>query len=381
MSSKIRLAVLCGGQSAEHQVALLSAKSIVDALDRSKYDLILIGIDKSGKWAARDSFAFLENAGDLHRIALIPSNDEVVLTPSREGCTILSLATGKRELVDVVFPVLHGTQGEDGTVQGFCKLSGVPCVGAGVLGSAVGMDKDVMKRLLRDAGVPIARFLVFEDREIAFDRVVRELGLPFFVKPANAGSSVGVKKVEREEDFREALDEAFRYDRKILIEEYIQGRELECSVLGNAFPIASLPGEVIPSGELYSYEGKYQEAAGTRFEIPVVLEPFLTLKVQNLAIHAFQVLCCQGMARVDMFLREDGELLVNEINTIPGFTQMSMYPKLWEASGLPLSVLLDRLIELALERFTEEQHLQWISKEDEEYQDELSEVSSGNWEK
>ncbi|MES2121494.1 MAG: D-alanine--D-alanine ligase family protein, partial [Chlamydiota bacterium] len=233
-------------------------------------------------------------------------------------------------------------------------------VGAGVLASSVCMDKDVMKRLLRDAKIPVGRFLTVhycERDSLNFEHVVEQLGLPFFVKPANCGSSVGISKVKTREDFMEAIDAAFLYDRKILIEEFVKGREIECSVLGNEVPIASLPGELIPQHEFYSYEAKYLDENGALFEVPVSLPKNITLKIQKLAISAYQALCCEGMARVDFFLKEDGSVLVNELNTIPGFTRISMYPKLWEATGLSLSDLLDRLIDLAIERHVNESQL------------------------
>ena len=233
-------------------------------------------------------------------------------------------------------------------------------MGAGVLGSAVAMDKDVMKRLLRDAGIPIARFLTicdWEEREGLFENVVKQLGLPCFVKPANLGSSVAITKVKSQEEFVVALDRAFAYDRKVVIEEFIEGRELECSVLGNDHPVVSLPGELIPSHEFYSYEAKYLDPNGATFQIPVALPEEILQRLQKLAIATYRALCCEGMARVDFFLKKGGELVVNEINTIPGFTKISMYPKLWEVSGLPFSSLLDRLIELAIERHGRERVL------------------------
>jgi D-alanine-D-alanine ligase len=262
--------------------------------------------------------------------------------------------------VDVVFPVLHGPFGEDGTVQGLLKLANVPFVGAGVLGSAVGMDKDVMKRLLRDAQIPIPRFLVFERSnasKIDFKAVKSALGLPFFVKPANLGSSVGISKVTAHKQFAGALTEAFRFDNKILIEEAIQGREIECSVLGNENPITSVPGEIVTRHKFYSYDAKYRDAKGAQLIVPAALSQDITKAVQGLALKTFKTLVCEGMARVDFFLRHDREIFVNEINTIPGFTQISMYPKLWEASGIPYRKLIDRLIQLALERFRREKKL------------------------
>jgi len=260
--------------------------------------------------------------------------------------------------VDVIFPVLHGPFGEDGSMQGLLKLSGVPFVGAGVLGSAVGMDKDVMKRLLRDAGIKIGKFITLKNNEkVDFNKIKKELGLPIFIKPANMGSSVGVSKVRNENEFKKAVKKAFTFDVKIIIEEFINGREIECSVLGNDKPMASIPGEVIASHEFYSYNAKYIDENGATVQIPAKLEKNIQKKIQELAIKTFQVLNCEGLGRVDFFLKKNGEIFVNEINTLPGFTNISMYQKLWAASGIPQNKLLDRLIDLAIERFNKEQKL------------------------
>jgi D-alanine-D-alanine ligase len=253
--------------------------------------------------------------------------------------------------IDVVFPVLHGPFGEDGTVQGLLKLANLPFVGAGVLGSAVGMDKDVMKRLLRDAEIPVGKFLVFQRGDtLSYGKIKKQLGLPLFVKPANLGSSVGISKVSKKREFRAAIDEAFRYDNKVIIEEYIDGREIECSVLGNDEPAASLPGEIVVRHDFYSYDAKYIDDQGARLEIPAKLSRSVIRKIRKIAVRAYKALCCEGMARVDFFVQANGRVLVNEINTSPGFTKISMYPKMWEASGLSYPRLIDRLIRLALER-------------------------------
>ncbi|MDR1430489.1 MAG: D-alanine--D-alanine ligase, partial [Spirochaetaceae bacterium] len=249
--------------------------------------------------------------------------------------------------------------GEDGTAQGLLKLAGLPFVGAGVLGSAVGMDKDVMKRLLRDGGLPIGKFIVARAHEAFpdFDKVSSEIGLPFFVKPANMGSSVGVSKVHNRGEYLASLKEAFEYDLKILLEEFIPGREIECSVLGNETPLASLPGEVRAAGEFYSYDAKYLDENGAALDIPAKIPADKIKEIQNLAVKTFQVLACEGLGRVDFFMKPDGSILVNEINTMPGFTKISMYPKLWEASGLSYTELIDRLIGLAVSRFEKEKKL------------------------
>lgn len=316
VKKKIKIGVLFGGKSAEHEVSIDSARNVIKALDRKKYRIIPIKINKNGKF----DFKIIKN-------------------------------------FDVIFPVLHGPFGEDGSMQGLLKLAGVPYVGAGVLGSALGMDKDVMKRLFRDSGIPVGNFVVFKTGEkINFSKVKKELGLPFFIKPANMGSSVGISKVHNESEFKKAVKEAFKFDTKILIEEFINGREIECAVLGNNHPMASILGEIIANQEFYSYDAKYVDE-GYVIEIPAKIDKKIAKKIQELSIKVFQTLSCEGMGRVDFFLKKNGTIVVNEINTIPGFTNISMYPKLWEASGLSQTKLLDRLIELAIERFEIEKKL------------------------
>lgn len=338
---KLNIAIIFGGRSAEHEVSLQSAKNVISALDKKKYNPILIFIDKSGRWFLNDK------SGD--NIALLPqSNGEI---------TNLSHPEIKQK-IDVVFPVLHGPFGEDGTMQGLLKLANVPFVGAGVLGSAVGMDKDVMKRLLRDADIPIGKFLVFKKIDkINFEDIVKKLGLPLFVKPANLGSSVGISKAKNKKEFTKAVAYAFKYDTKILIEEFIDGREIECSVLGNDNPISSVPGEIIPIADFYSYDAKYIDDKGARLDVPAKLSSTTRKKIQKMAIKTFQTLGCEGMGRVDFFLKKNDQIFVNEINTIPGFTAISMYPRLWAVSGLNYSKLIDKLIQLAIERFEKENKL------------------------
>lgn len=359
MKKKIKVGILFGGKSAEHEVSLQSAKNVVDAIDKDKYEVALIGIDKTGRWLLPNKSQFLLNANDPKLIKLNKANEEnVALVPySRGELTNLSNQNSNSS-IDVVFPILHGPFGEDGTVQGLLKLAGVPFVGASVLGSAIGMDKDVMKRLLRDAGIPIADFIAIKQEDkIDFGKVSKKLGLPFFVKPANLGSSVGINKVKNKKDFSKAVKEAFQYDTKILIEEFIDGRELECSVLGNQKPIASAVGEVIPHHEFYSYEAKYIDENGAALEIPAQISPKVAKNVQELAVRTFKTLSCEGLGRVDFFLKKNGNIIVNEINTIPGFTKISMYPRLWGASGISYKELINRLIELAIERFKREQKI------------------------
>lgn len=348
---KTRVAILFGGKSAEHEVSLQSAKSIVEAIDKDKYEVLLVGIDKQGRWLLNDQSNYLLNETNPKLISLNKSNNELAINPGSQEKQLISSTQDSIGKVDVVFPVLHGTLGEDGAMQGLLKTMDVAFVGADVLGSAVGMDKDIMKRLLRDAGIPIGKFIALKAGEdISFEKAKTELRVPLFIKPANQGSSVGVHKVHNEKEFKNAIVDAFQYDRKILLEEFIEGREIECSVLGNDNPKASVLGEIIPHHEFYSYEAKYIDENGAGLKIPADIPDDTTKQIQDIAIKTFTTLSCEGMARVDCFLTENNKIYVNEINTIPGFTKISMYPKLWEASGLGYSELIDQLIQLAIER-------------------------------
>jgi D-alanine-D-alanine ligase len=361
MARRMRVGILFGGRSAEHEVSLQSAKNIIDAIDTNKYEVVLIGIDKKGQWHLNEESQFLLPAAESGLPGLPERGENLALVPGKQNDQVVALS-GEQRLgsLDVIFPILHGPFGEDGTVQGMLKLANIPFVGAGVLASAVGMDKDVTKRLLREAGIPIARFIVatrYSQKEIGFDYAQKQLSLPLFVKPANLGSSVGIHKVKDRQEFESAVRDAFNYDNKILIEECIDGREIECSVLGNDNPIASVAGEILPRHEFYSYEAKYLDENGAVLEIPARLPPEISGRIRDLAIKTFSVLCCEGMARVDFFLKNSREIIVNEINTIPGFTTISMYPKLWEATGISYNELIDKLIELAIERFEREKRL------------------------
>jgi D-alanine-D-alanine ligase len=350
-NDRLTVGIIFGGKSAEHEVSLQSAKNVYDAIDRSRFEPVLIGIDKNGAWRSTGGSLSLLNSNDPNSISLGAEGVPVTLEPASAGL-LSTRAAGAPPgpKLDVIFPILHGPLGEDGTVQGLLKLAGVPFVGSGVLGSAVSMDKDVMKRLFRDAGLPIGKFLTVRSREKipSFAETESALGCPVFVKPANMGSSVGINKARNEAEYANAVKEAFQYDVKIIIEEFIPGREIECAVLGNENPIASIPGEVIPTHEFYSYDAKYIDGNGARLEIPAPMDDDCRKRIQALAIKAFQTLCCEGLSRVDFFLKENGEALLNEINTMPGFTKISMYPKLWEASGVGYTELISRLIELAL---------------------------------
>ncbi|MGH9780058.1 MAG: D-alanine--D-alanine ligase family protein [Candidatus Acidiferrales bacterium] len=356
---KLRVGVLFGGRSAEHEVSLVSAASVLRGLDPQKFDVIPIGITKEGRWVLPRQLASGAPSHSELRRAL--SDGQAVSLPAEPGAG----AVARREAepraplqFDVLFPVLHGTFGEDGTVQGLLELADIPYVGAGVLGSALGMDKEVQKRLFLQAKLPVAKFASVLRREWEAARAAvlqraRSIRLPVFVKPANLGSSVGIAKVKRAGELEAAIEHAFEFDRKVLVEQGIAGREIEVSVLGNDEPRASVPGEVIPAREFYDYTAKYLEDS-TRFLVPAKLKPAQVRRFQELAVAAFRALDCAGMARVDFLLeKRSGRIYLNEVNTIPGFTAISMYPKLWEASGLPYGNLLERLIELALERHRE----------------------------
>ncbi len=359
---KLRVAVVFGGRSAEHEVSLQSARNVIESLNRDRYEPVLIGIDKEGRWFLNENSMQLLDAGDPKLIRLSGNNNnEIALIPNGAGSNLINLASNSSiGKVDVIFPVLHGPYGEDGTVQGLAKLADLPCVGAGILGSSVGMDKDVMKRLLRDANIPIGRFVTItgSNRNMyTYNDLSQEFGQILFVKPANLGSSVGISKVRNEKEYLKAIDLAFEYDLKVVVEEEIRGREIECAILGNEDPIASIPGEVIPHTDFYSYEAKYIDEKGAGLDIPAKLPAHLVKKVQDVAIATFKVLECLGLARVDVFLTDDEKVIVNEINTIPGFTRISMYPKLWEVSGIPYTELVDRLIRFAMDDFNKRKRL------------------------
>jgi D-alanine-D-alanine ligase len=354
MGERLRVALLFGGRSAEHDVSVMSARNVFRALDPARYETVPIGITRSGAWllSSFEGGAFptaVPESGP--RVALVPGGaGRLAILPETDGA-----APDLSRTVDVVFPVLHGPFGEDGTVQGAAEIAGVPYVGSGVLGSAMAMDKDVAKRLMRDGGLPIARFLTFSRGDApAFDALVAELGRPVFVKPARLGSSVGISKAATRQEFAQAIAEAFQHDHKILVEEFVPGREIECGVLEgeDGSLTASLPGEIVPSNRhgFYTYEAKYLDEEGAAIKVPADLPPAVSEKVRSLSIEAFRALGCEGLARIDFFLREDGKLLVNEVNTLPGFTNISMYPKVMEALGISYAELVDRLIRHALKR-------------------------------
>lgn len=356
---KKKVAIFFGGRSAEHEISVLSAKNVADALDKSKFELILIGISKEGTWYQFPDVSVFSQLKALNDSQLPALADPVSLICLRGKPQIFSLENKKTLAIDIAFPVLHGTFGEDGCIQGLFKMANLPFVGCGILGSAVCMDKEVMKRLLLQAQIPAAKYAVLHSHQpMAFEDLSKSLGLPFFIKPANAGSSVGVHKIKSKSDFESKLKDAFLYDHKVLAEEFIQGREIECSVLGlNPHPQASVAGEVTPTHEFYSYEAKYLDENGASLKIPAPLKPEELAKIQKIAVQTFQVLGCDGLARVDFFLKASGEALINEINTIPGFTKISMYPKMWEASGIKYSDLITRLIDLGFAKYKSEEAL------------------------
>ena len=351
---KLRVGIVYGGQSSEHEISILSARNVLEALDRTRFEPVLIGIDKTGRWLIQDEQKLLGSSRDP-RLARIEPGEAGSTTPMLLARDVTD--AGARSPIDVVFPILHGTLGEDGAIQGVFEVAGIPYVGAGVLGSAIGMDKDVMKRLLRDADVPVAEFRTLRRDRFDADAhaaclEVEALGYPLFTKPANGGSSVGVRRVMSTERLPDALRHAFEFDDKVIAEAAVSGREIELAVLGGSPPTVSVAGEIVvehPDG-FYSYDAKYLDEQGARLELPARMSAATLAAAQALALRAFEILECEGMARVDLFLRPDGELLVNEINTLPGFTAISMYPKLWALSGIPPTELISRLLDLALLR-------------------------------
>jgi len=368
MAKKLRLGILFGGRSAEHEVSVRSAANVMAAADPEKYEIVPIAITKDGRW----QLGALPGGSQTKPQIEEPEGRSVEVVPaacpSGVGPLVPVEKSNARNSVgrlDVIFPILHGTFGEDGTVQGLLELAGIPYVGAGVLGSAAGMDKEVMKRLFRERGLPIVPYvaIIRSEWETAqrktYLAVERKFRYPVFVKPANLGSSVGITKAHNRKELEAALRTAADYDRKILVEKGIDGREIECAVLGNDSPIASVPGEVIPGREFYDYADKYLEDTA-QLIVPAQLRPAQTKQVQRLAVEAFRAVDCAGMARVDFFLqKKTGRIYVNEINTIPGFTSISMYPRMWAASGIPYAKLIDRLIELALERHREKTRIRY----------------------
>ena len=343
MSRRVRVAVLAGGRSSEHAISVASARSVIDALDPERYETTAIAIGRDGRWelASAEARQSLSSADGEDSIQTLP-----VLADSKPAEALGA--------VDVALPILHGPFGEDGTVQGLLELAAVPYVGAGVAASAVCMDKDLFKAILRDRGIPVARNVTLREG----DPPLHPFGYPVFVKPARLGSSVGISKAHDEGELATAVALARRHDDKVLIEEFVPGTEVECGVLGNRDPVASVVGEIVAHAEWYDYSAKYDEG-GMELVIPARISPQADQRVRDLAVESFVATECEGMARIDLFVRPDGEVVVNEINTIPGFTATSVYAKLFEASGIPYADLLDRLIELALERYERRSRLEF----------------------
>ncbi|HEY3429259.1 MAG TPA: D-alanine--D-alanine ligase family protein [Cyclobacteriaceae bacterium] len=352
MISKKKVAILYGGRSVEHGVSVNSAKNIFEFIDKEQYEPLPIGISKTGQW-------FLTKGVDKS----IEQGQALglILDPDKTG--FILLASSDRIKVDIIFPVLHGTDGEDGSIQGLIKALNIPMVGTGVLGSAISMNKIVAKRLLQDAGIPVTKFVAYhfnDQKKIKFENIEKQLGLPFMVKSASLGSSVGVTKVSKKSDFKKALEEAFRYDHEVIMEEFVVGREIECAILGNAPAEASNPGEIVISKdyEFYTFDAKYVDPKAVEIKVPAELGKDAIKKIREVSLQAFQALHCEDFSRVDLFLTKKGKVYVNEINTIPGFTNSSMYPMMWNERGISFTDLISKLISLAYGRYEESKRLQ-----------------------
>ncbi len=354
---KRKIGLIFGGRSAEHEVSIVSAKNIFNAADKNQFEILLLGISKEGTWYQFTSDSVFKNKTLID--AQLTGEDTVTLICSGGTTSIFSLKTGERRQIDCAFPIIHGTNGEDGTLQGLFKVVQLPFVGCGVLASAVGMDKEFMKRLMTESGIKNSKYqTLHKDKLPKYADLVKNLGTPFFIKPANAGSSVGVHKIENETDYNTKISDSFLYDHKVLAEQFNDGLEIECSVMGlNQKAKASLPGQLKVNHDFYSYDAKYVDANGAEILIPARIPENQIKEIQRLAVKTYEVLGCDGLARVDFFINKNGDILVNEINTLPGFTQISMYPKMWEASGLKYAELITALIEIAFEKFTNDQKL------------------------
>ncbi|MFN3840879.1 MAG: D-alanine--D-alanine ligase family protein [Cyclobacteriaceae bacterium] len=352
MSVKKKVAILFGGRSVEHAVSVNSAKNIYEFIDKSIFEPVPIGISTSGQWYLVQSVNKDIEQGKALGLILDPKNAGFML-----------LSSGDRFKVDIIFPALHGTDGEDGSIQGMLTAMDLPMVGTGVLGSSISMNKIVAKRMLKQAGLPVGDFLSFsvhEKSKIRFEAIEKKLGLPFMVKSASLGSSVGITKVSRKSQFKKALEEAFRYDQEVIIEKFISGREIECAILGNNPPEASNPGEIIVTGdyEFYTFDAKYVDPDAVAIQVPADLDKKTAKRIREISVRAFKTLYCQDFARVDLFLTKKGDVFVNEINTIPGFTNSSMYPMMWNERGIGFQELITRLITLAQVRYTESRKIE-----------------------
>lgn len=353
MTKKTNIGVIFGGRSGEHEVSLVSATSVINALDKNKYNVVPIGITKDGKWFS------CENVMECLKSGKAPSdNFEAVILPEPVRKGLFFIKSGEFVPLDIVFPVLHGTFGEDGTIQGLFEMAAIPYVGAGVLGSSVGMDKILQKGLFQQEGIETSPFLWFlskrfdEQPDLIIKNIEKHISYPCFIKPSNSGSSVGISKAHDQKELKNSIKDAGRYDRRILVEKSVEkGREIEVSILGNDEIMASCPGEVLSSNEFYDYDAKYVDGKSKTI-VPAELDVATIKRIQEMAIHAYRAIDCQGMARVDFLVTKD-KIYINELNSIPGFTSISMYTKLWEASGIPYPELLDKLVTLALERSDE----------------------------
>ncbi len=355
----LHIAIIYGGKSTEHEVSIRSARNIAKAMDNRKYCLSLIGICKTGAWYAKTPEQ-LQNED-----VVLPCSSRLSLVPGGSQGKLINLENNTElSQLDAVFPIVHGTGGEDGSLQGILKTMNIPFVGPGVVGSALCIDKEITKRMLNEAGIKNSLFLAFhksEKHQISFENAVKKLGLPMYIKPPNLGSSVGINKVHTKKEFEAAVDEAFKYDQKVLIEQNIVGREIECAVLGNSDAIASPVGEVVTNSDnhsFYNYAAKYTDASGSVTMIPAKLDTDIQNRIQEIAIQTYKTLNCEGLSRVDVFVTDEGHIVVNEVNTLPGFTDISMYPKLWEAGGIAYDDLIDKLILLAIQRSNEENTMQ-----------------------
>ena len=348
MDDKTRIGILFGGRSVEHSISLRSAENISQFIDRDKFETTLIGIDLNGNWFLMDEVSKHIAQGQPINFSLSASNP-----------AIINSKTGQQIQIDVGFPVLHGTYGEDGSIQGFLKTFDIPCVGTGVLGSSISMNKRISKKLLENEGIPVAKYECYSSNrknQISYHHVVDTLGSPFIIKPESLGSSVGISKVKSESEFTDAIEECFRFDNGMIIEEFIVGRELECSILGNDPAKATRPGEikVNEAYDFYTFDAKYVDPEAAQLSIPAEVDEKIQNLAKDLSLKSFKALCCEDYARVDLFLRDSGDVVVNEINTIPGFTNSSMFPKLWESEGTPYSNLISTLIMLAIKRFQDQ---------------------------
>lgn len=344
MSEKPNIAILYGGRSVEHEISIRSAKNVVANIDKEAFSIVLLGIDKSGSW-------YLNKTIDDD----IKSGTSVSINLDASAPYFIENKSGKTIKIDVAFPVLHGTDGEDGSIQGLFKSMNLPVMGSGVLGSAISMDKIISKKILKECGIPVAAYLEFNKSQkstIQFAEIVNEVGLPFMIKSAALGSSVGVSMIKSQSNFLESLEDSFKYGDKVIIEQFIKGRELECAVMGNEHPVASVPGEIVlvKDYDFYTYEAKYLDEGATKIVLPAEVDKSTTAEIQKKAILAYQALRCEDFARIDLFLTEEGEVIINEINTIPGFTNASMFPMMWQKMGISYRELISKLVHLCLKR-------------------------------